>query len=163
MKALLHSGRAILTVFALLFLAAVACVLAPGVASSDATAPCRTGELRDITIGAAAASRYRSEPEYAAILGSEFSPLQAENEMKFGLIHPRPDCDPNPYDFAGGDAVWEVIRLQAHSGLGSHRPALMDSAVLQRARLGAALGRESSVKAGVFRGWGRAGAVSGRL
>jgi hypothetical protein len=69
MKAWLHSGRAILAVFALLFLAAVACVLAPGVAACDSTALRRTGELRYIPIGAAAASRYRSEPEYAAIFG----------------------------------------------------------------------------------------------
>jgi endo-1,4-beta-xylanase len=41
--------------------------------------------------------------------------LQAENEMKFGFIHPRPDTDPNPYDFAGGDAL--VAFAQSHNML----------------------------------------------
>jgi endo-1,4-beta-xylanase len=66
-----------------------------------------------ITIGAAAASKYLGEADYAAILGSEFSQLQAENEMKFGPIHPRPDTDPNPYDFKGGDAL--VAFAQSHN------------------------------------------------
>ena len=60
-------------------------------------------DARHITIGTAAASHYLGEADYSAILGSEFSQLQAENEMKFGLIHPRPDTDPNPYEFRGGD------------------------------------------------------------
>ena len=115
MKAWLDSGRAILTVVVLSFLAAVAGVLVSAVDSSDSTTLRQTGVLRHITIGAAAASRYLSEPEYAAILGSEFSQLQAENEMKFGLIHPRPDDDPNPYDFAGGDAL--VAFAQSHNML----------------------------------------------
>ena len=99
MRASRHTGRAILAVFPLLFLVAVACVAVSAVASTGSTTLRQAGELRHVTIGAAAASRYLSEPEYAAILGSEFSQLQAENEMKFGLIHPRPDTDPNPYDF----------------------------------------------------------------
>lgn len=107
------SRRAILAVFLLLLLVAVAWVVVSAVASSDSTTLRQTGERRHITIGAAAASRYLSEPEYAAILGSEFSQLQAENEMKFGLIHPRPDTDPNPYDFAGGDAL--VAFAQSHN------------------------------------------------
>jgi endo-1,4-beta-xylanase len=64
-------------------------------------------------IGAAAASRFLAEADYSAILGSEFSQLQAENEMKFGPIHPRPDTDPNPYDFKGGDAL--VAFAQSHN------------------------------------------------
>jgi endo-1,4-beta-xylanase len=66
----------------------------------------------NIVIGAAAASAFLSEPEYSAVLGSEFSQLQAENEMKFGVIHPRPDSDPNPYNFKGGDAL--VVFAQDH-------------------------------------------------
>ena len=42
----------------------------------------------NLNIGAAAGSAYLSDSSYAAILGSEFSQLQAENEMKFSLIHP---------------------------------------------------------------------------
>jgi endo-1,4-beta-xylanase len=73
----------------------------------------QAGEARHILIGAAAASAFLAEADYSAILGSEFSQLQAENEMKFGLIHPRPDTDPNPYDFKGGDAL--VASAQSHS------------------------------------------------
>ncbi len=58
-----------------------------------------------ILIGAAADPKYLSEPEYSAILGSEFTQLQGENQMKFGLIHPRPNTDPHPYDFSAGDAL----------------------------------------------------------
>ena len=31
--------------------------------------------------------------------------LEPENVMKFDQIHPRPDTDPNPYNFAGADAL----------------------------------------------------------
>ena len=87
-------------------------ILEPGSASPKplaAQSPAGTlrqaAETRHITIGTAAASRYLAEAEYSTILGSEFSQLQAENEMKFGPIHPRPDTDPNPYDFKGGDTL----------------------------------------------------------
>ena len=97
-------------------------VFLPGVASPfpSGTAP-STGTLRQaaegrhITVGAAAASAYLTEADYSAILGSEFSQLQAENEMKFGVIHPRPDTDPNPYNFKGGDAL--VAFAQSHNML----------------------------------------------
>ena len=62
-----------------------------------------------INIGAAAYSPYLSDSNYAAILGSEFSQLQAENEMKFGLIHP----GVSTYDFTGGDAL--VSFAQGHT------------------------------------------------
>jgi endo-1,4-beta-xylanase len=68
---------------------------------------------RHIIIGAAAASRYLDEADYSSILGLEFSQLQAENEMKFGPIHPRPDTDPDPYDFRGSDAL--VAFAQSHN------------------------------------------------
>lgn len=73
----------------------------------------QAAEARHITIGAAAASAHLAEADYATILGSEFSQLQAENEMKFGLIHPRPDTDPSPYNFKGGDAL--VAFAQSHT------------------------------------------------
>jgi endo-1,4-beta-xylanase len=75
----------------------------------------QAAESRHILIGSAAASKYLGEADYSAILGSEFSQLQAENEMKFGPIHPRPDTDPNPYDFKGGDAL--VAFAQSHNML----------------------------------------------
>jgi endo-1,4-beta-xylanase len=67
----------------------------------------------NIKVGAAADSPFLSESQYSTILGSEFSQLEPENEMKFGLIHPRPNTDPNPYDFSGADAL--VGFAQAHN------------------------------------------------
>jgi endo-1,4-beta-xylanase len=86
---------------------------APAPASSEAGTLREVATARRITIGAAAASHFLAEAEYSAILGSEFSQLQAENEMKFGPIHPRPDSEPNPYDFRGGDALVEFA--QSHN------------------------------------------------
>jgi endo-1,4-beta-xylanase len=62
-------------------------------------------EARGIHIGTAAASRLLSESDYAQVLGAEFSQLEPENEMKFGLIHPRPNSDPEPYIFKGADEL----------------------------------------------------------
>jgi endo-1,4-beta-xylanase len=73
----------------------------------------QAGEARHMLVGAAAASAHLAKPEYATILGSEFGQLQAENEMKFGVIHPRPDTDPQPYDFRGADSL--VAFAQAHN------------------------------------------------
>ena len=110
-----HLGSiAAITALAVLFLIAVQIGIArpkAKTASSDGTLR-QAGDARHILIGTAAASMYLSEPSYTSTLGSEFSQLQAENEMKFGPIHPRPDSDPNPYDFRGGDAL--VAFAQAH-------------------------------------------------
>jgi endo-1,4-beta-xylanase len=85
----------------------------PQAAGSAAATLRQAGDARHITIGAAAASMHFKEADYGAILGSEFSQLQAENEMKFAPIHPRPDTDPNPYNFKGGDAL--VAFAQSHN------------------------------------------------
>jgi endo-1,4-beta-xylanase len=91
----------------------LACVIVlcavPASAQSNTTLR-QAAAAHDILIGTAAASPFLSEPDYSTILGSEFSQLQAENEMKFALVHPRPDTDPNPYDFKGGDALVEFAR-----------------------------------------------------
>jgi endo-1,4-beta-xylanase len=90
-----------------------------GTASPGPRPPAAAGTLREaaearhIAIGAAAASVYLGEADYSGILGSEFAQLQAENEMKFGPIHPRPDSDPNPYDFSGADKL--VAFAQRHT------------------------------------------------
>jgi len=63
----------------------------------------------NIYVGAAADSPYLSDAGYAATLGSEYSQLQAENAMKFGIIHP----GFTTYDFTGGDAL--VAFAQAHT------------------------------------------------
>jgi endo-1,4-beta-xylanase len=75
----------------------------------------QAAEARHILIGAAAAPRYLDEADYSAILGSEFSELEAENQMKFQVIHPRPDSDANPYDFKPADAL--VDFAQSHNML----------------------------------------------
>src|SRR5208282_5044238 len=115
-----HVSRIVRSVLQCTLMAMLACLAAvqPGVASPQSTAA-DTGTLRqtaaahNILVGSAAASAYLSQPDYAAILGSEFSQLQAENEMKFGLIHPRPGSDPRPYNFSGGDAL--VSFAQSHN------------------------------------------------
>jgi endo-1,4-beta-xylanase len=71
--------------------------------------------LHNLTIGTAAAAAHLSDPQYAQILGSEFNQLEPENEMKFASIHPRPDSDPQPYNFAPADTL--VAFAQAHSML----------------------------------------------
>jgi endo-1,4-beta-xylanase len=90
-------------------------MLACGGAAMTTTTPPPSQTLRqaaarhNIKIGAAADSPYLSNSSYAAILGSEFSLLQAENEMKFSIIHP----GVNTYDYSGGDAL--VSFAQSHS------------------------------------------------
>jgi endo-1,4-beta-xylanase len=73
----------------------------------------QAGNARHILIGTAVKSQLLDEPTYPEILASEFSQLQAEYEMKFGAIHPRPDTDPNPYDFTGGDKL--VAFAESHN------------------------------------------------
>ncbi len=70
---------------------------------------------RGIHIGAAACSRCLGDPGYSQILGAEFSQLEPENDMKFALIHPRPNTDPQPYDFSAADGL--VSFAQAHGML----------------------------------------------
>jgi len=62
-------------------------------------------KARGISIGSAVPARLLSDPQYTAILASEFSQLEPENEMKFAAIHPRPDSDPQPYNFAPADSL----------------------------------------------------------
>ena len=86
----------------------------PSIGSSRSAQTLReAAEARGIHIGTAVASRLLGEPEYAQVLGAEFSQLEPENEMKFGLIHPRPDSDPQPYNFRGADEL--VAFAQSHN------------------------------------------------
>ncbi len=108
--------RSALARFVGTFTIAALCALAFNpIAASPADTLRQVAAERHINIGAAAASAYLADPRYASILGSEFSQLQAENEMKFGLIHPRPDTDANPYHFADADAL--VAFAQSHAML----------------------------------------------
>ena len=100
----------------------LACLEACGGGSMGSTTPVtppppttlrQVGSAHGITIGAAADSQYLSESSYATILGTEFSQLQAENEMKFGLIHPNAGSGASSYNFTGADAL--VTFAQAHN------------------------------------------------
>ncbi len=72
----------------------------------------KAAAARGVLIGAAVHTRFLGEPAFTQILTAEFSQLEPENEMKFALIHPRPDTDPHPYDFTGADTL--VSFAQAH-------------------------------------------------
>jgi endo-1,4-beta-xylanase len=55
----------------------------------------------NLLMGAAADSGNLTESLYASTLSSEYSQLEPENEMKFGLIHP----GPTTYAYSGPDAL----------------------------------------------------------
>jgi endo-1,4-beta-xylanase len=67
-------------------------------------------EKRGVKIGAAVAPFHLSESAYASTLATEFSQLEPENAMKFAPIHPRPNTDPNPFDFAACDELLKFAR-----------------------------------------------------
>lgn len=91
------------------------CMIACSGASNNTNTPPssltlgQTAARQNIKVGAAADSPYLRDTNYAAILGSEFSQLQAENEMKFATIHPAA----GNFNFSGGDAL--VSFAQAHT------------------------------------------------
>jgi endo-1,4-beta-xylanase len=58
-----------------------------------------------IDIGTAVDPRWFAERPYTDIVGSQFNVLEPENAMKFEPIHPRPNTDPNPYDFSAADEI----------------------------------------------------------
>jgi endo-1,4-beta-xylanase len=58
-------------------------------------------QTHSLLMGAAADSGYLSESLYASTLSTEYSQLEPENEMKFGLIHP----GPTTYAYSGPDAL----------------------------------------------------------
>jgi endo-1,4-beta-xylanase len=60
---------------------------------------------RGLIVSSAAATPYLAESDYSNVLGTEYNGLTAEWEMKFTATHPRPNTDPNPYDFSAGDQL----------------------------------------------------------
>lgn len=81
-------------------------LLASPVTLRDAAAP------HGVLIGAAVSSRHLDDANYTALIASEFSQREPESEMKFGPIHPRPNTDPQPYNFGPADAL--VTFAQTH-------------------------------------------------
>lgn len=63
------------------------------------------GGLRGIAVGTAVQSDRLSDSGYDSVLGTEFSQLEPEWEMKFATVHPRPNTDPMPYDFSRSDRL----------------------------------------------------------
>jgi endo-1,4-beta-xylanase len=68
---------------------------------------------RGLDIGTAVTPQFFAEPPYKKIAGSQFSVIEPENAMKFEPIHPRPDTDPQPYDFSGAD---QIVAFAAEHG-----------------------------------------------
>lgn len=66
-------------------------------------------QKHNVLMGAAVDSGHLPEALYASTLSREYSQLEAENEMKFGPIHP----GPTTYNYAGPDAL--VAFAQANS------------------------------------------------
>lgn len=89
----------------------VACGSGGGTYSPPITPPTTSitlrlaGEAKGVVMGAAADPAHLGESFYASTLGSEYRQLEPENHMKFGLIHPRPNTDPQPYDFTSADQL----------------------------------------------------------
>ncbi len=58
-----------------------------------------------ILISTAVNPAHLDEPEYAKVLATEFAGVEPENAMKFGPVHPRPNTDQHPYDFAPAERL----------------------------------------------------------
>ncbi len=56
---------------------------------------------RGVDLGTAVDAQHLSESQYAAVLASQYSQVEPENEMKWRIIHPAPGV----YSFAAGDAI----------------------------------------------------------
>ncbi len=65
-------------------------------------------QAHHLLMGAGVDSRSLSEPLYSSTLAAEYSQLEPDNEMKFGLVHP----EPTTYNYAGADAL--VAFAKAH-------------------------------------------------
>jgi endo-1,4-beta-xylanase len=76
-----------------------------GMASTSSGAGPQTlrmaAQSHHLLMGTAADADHLSEKPYASILATEYSVLEAENEMKFGPIHP----EPTTYNFADADKL----------------------------------------------------------
>jgi endo-1,4-beta-xylanase len=80
---------------------------------APATTLRQAASAKNVIIGAAAGPRHLNEPDYAAILAQQFSQLEPENQMKFGVIHPRAGSEASSYDFAPADKL--VAFAEAHT------------------------------------------------
>jgi len=89
--------------------------LSPLIAQSPRPTALRaTGEAAGVLIGTAVDPSHLKEADYADTLRSEFSQVEPENAMKFGPIHPRPNSDPNPFDFRAAD---DLVSFAQQNGM----------------------------------------------
>ena len=63
------------------------------------------GARHDILISTAVNPVHLDDAQYTNVLTTEFAGVEPENAMKFGPIHPRPNIDEQPYDFAAADRL----------------------------------------------------------
>jgi endo-1,4-beta-xylanase len=84
---------------------ALACQCTPPRPAQEPQTLKQAAAEKGIDVGTAVDPRYFAEPQYSEILANQFSVIEPENAMKFEPIHPRPDTDPNPYDFSGADQI----------------------------------------------------------
>ena len=63
------------------------------------------GARHDILISTAVNPVHLDDTQYTNVLTTEFAGVEPENAMKFGPIHPRPNIDEQPYDFAAADRL----------------------------------------------------------
>ncbi len=80
--------------------------------TAQATTLKAAGTRRDVIISTAVNPAHLSDSDYATTLTTEFSAVEPENAMKFRPIHPRPNTDLEPYDFAAADQL--VAFAQKH-------------------------------------------------
>ncbi len=70
------------------------------------------GTRHKVLISTAVNPAHLDDTQYANVLTTEFAGVEPENAMKFAPIHPRPNIDMQPYDFAAADRL--VAFAQRH-------------------------------------------------
>src|SRR5579871_1150918 len=72
------------------------------------------GARHDVLISTAVNPVHLDDTQYTNVLTTEFAGVEPENAMKFGPIHPRPNIDEQPYDFAAAD---RLVAFAEHRGM----------------------------------------------
>jgi endo-1,4-beta-xylanase len=96
---------------------------------------------RGILVGTAVEASHLEDPRNAEILAEEFSCIEPENQMKFGLIHPQRDS----YDFEGPDRTVEFAEAHGMKARGhtlvwhNQQPDWIEDGTLQPTGLADAL------------------------
>jgi endo-1,4-beta-xylanase len=108
-RALIPAGR--LALFAAFILILTACPHRRRSPDKRASAPPPASTLKaaaarhSVLISTAVNPAHLDDSQYTTVITTEFAGVEPENAMKFGLIHPRPNIDQQPYDFAAADRL----------------------------------------------------------